>query len=202
MAGNRLVPTTSCAPKRIHPRTKAKQLWTWDLKAKAISNSVANALDAHLIRLTSKPELDVDRFQHTVDAKGNGCSIGYWRNTPRLVIRYNPRCSESTLSVTLKATTNTKNAIRVKYGQRGDNIGNPAHVAGLLHVFLWVVRSEKLLAITNQPATEGLRSYYTVMGFIDGERLDVASSTSLLRAFEFINATYRKENLSLVRSPP
>jgi hypothetical protein len=192
----------------VKPRAKVESIWADGVDAVAATDGIRDALDKYLIDLTGDVDRDIERFDHKalkVDGHGNalGTSVGYWANIARLELTYLVWGRTASVEIALKATSYDLDVSEVDYGDHGNyRIGNRVHVAALLHVFLWVIRVERLLAVTNIPSNSYLRTYYTQMGFLNGERLEIGCPQSVETALTFVQGPYASVGLSLSRPPP
>lgn len=84
------------------------------------------------------------------------------------------------------------------FGDKGPLVGNRVLTAMLLDLGICVLRRHGIRALTNRPVNEQLRRYYAMLGFANGEWLDLYDERPLTMAFDFIERVYARFGFVLV----
>lgn len=162
--------------------------------------ALVGALEARLQLWSLPPDRSIERVKATY-GDADVLIEGYHGATMRLFVGVAIDRVQQSAEILLALTKGDLSVDSPAFGDRGPLVGNSVLTAMLLDVGICVLRRQGVRALTNRPVNEHLRRYYAMLGFANGEMLDLSDERSLAKAFEAIDQAYGRFGFVLADGP-
>lgn len=159
--------------------------------------ALVGAVETRLQQWPLAPERSVERVEPTY-GDSDVLIAGYYGTTMRLFALVTINSNQRSAEILVSLTKGDLSVDSPAFGDRGPLVGNSIVRAMLLEVGICELRRQGVGALTARPMSEYLRRHYAMMGFVNGEMLDLCDEQSLSKAFDVVDQVYSSFGFGLV----
>ncbi len=144
---------------------------------------------AAMLNMTGDPDRDVVRLEPHIVEPYHDVLGSAPEGHVRLLLSVKPLSGEA-VEVTVVATKGAVEVDAEALGQSVELYGNRVHIARGFDILLETAITHGVTQIVGRPVDDRVRKLYVLMGFVDGEVLDLHYARSLERAVTWIDTQY------------